>query len=151
MEISEFHSGHWLVKIVGNCEFCSRNMVNINIDLRLPTVWIFSELLVILRWSLVRETQEETLTFVSRLKLLVEISVRLDKMSSSKSENSSQRPRLRMVGVPLRNSDSLSAETLVLFTSRYLSFKRDTRQSSPASVTKMEPCTSRLAATITVN
>ena len=98
-----------------------------------------------------RETQEETLRLVSRLKLLVEISVREDKMSSAKSENSSQLPRLTMVGVLLRNSASLSGETLVLFTSRYFSLIRETRLSSPASVTRMEPCTSRLAATITVS
>ena len=115
----------------------------------MPTVWIFSELFVILRWSLVRETQAEIFTFVSRLKLLVEISVRVGGISSSKSENSSQLPRLTMLGVLLTNSARESAETSVLFTSRYFSLIRESREFSPASVTRMDPWTSRLAVRIT--
>ena len=94
-----------------------------------------------------RETQAEIFTFVLRLKLLVEISVRVGKIPSSKSENSSQLPRLTMLGVLLTNSARESAETSVLFTSRYFSFSRESRESSPASVTRMEPWTSRLAVT----
>ena len=97
-----------------------------------------------------RETQEETLRLVSRLKLLVEISIRVGKMSSANPENSCQLPRLTMLGVLLTNSARESAETSVLFRSRYLSFIRGSRESRPASVTRMEPCTSRLAVTISV-
>ena len=113
--------------------------------LRPPSVWILSELFVILICNFVRLVQDVTFTYWLRVKLAVETSVRFCRMSSSKSENSSQLPRLTMLGVLLTSSASIEAETFVLLTSRYSIFSRLARLARPVSDTWMEPCTSRLA------